>query len=187
MQWAGWLCMAAIVAVAAPAAGEESPKRGGTLTYMIPADAPPSFDGHREGTFAMLHATAPFYSVLIRINPANPSSATDFVCDLCTEMPEPEDGGKTYTFTIRDGVKFHDGTPLTAADIAASWNRIIFPPEGVASARSANYKPFVEKVENPDPKTVVFRLKFATTAFIPAIADPFNFIYKKEVLEKDQH
>src|SRR6185369_7166340 len=55
------------------------------------------------------------------------------------------------------------------------------------SARSANYKPFVEKVENPDPKTVVFRLKFATTAFIPAIADPFNFIYKKEILDKDQH
>ena len=69
------LCAAALTAVLAtamPAAAEETPKRGGTLTYMIPADAPPTFDGHREGTFAMLHATAPFYSVLIRINPENP-------------------------------------------------------------------------------------------------------------------
>jgi peptide/nickel transport system substrate-binding protein len=165
---------------------DEAPKRGGTLTYMIAADAPPSFDGHREQTFAMIHPVAPFYSLLVRVNPENPAS-NDFVCDLCTEMPKPTDDSKTYTFTIRDGVKFHDGSPLTAADVAASWNRIIFPPEGVTSARSANYKALVDKVESPDPKTVVFRLKFATTAFIPAIADSFNFIYKKEILDKDQH
>ena len=68
-------------AAAAPATEEEAPaKRGGVLTYTIPADAPPSFDGHREGTFATLHSAAPFYSVLIRINPENPSSTTDFVC-----------------------------------------------------------------------------------------------------------
>ena len=107
----------------------ETPKRGGTLTYMIPADAPPSFDGHRETTYATIHAAAPFYSVLIRINPDNPASTTDFVCDLCTEMPKPTDDGKTYTFKIRDGVKFHDGSPLTAADVAASWHHIIFPPK----------------------------------------------------------
>ena len=99
---------------------------------MIPADAPPSFDGHRESTFATVHAVAPFYSVLVRINPDNPSSTTDFVCDLCTAMPQPTDGGKTYTFKIRDGVKFHDGSPLTADDVAASLNEIIFPPQGRA-------------------------------------------------------
>ena len=92
-------------AMAAPATEEEAPaKRGGILTYTIPADAPPSFDAHREGTFATLHSVAPFYSVLIRINPENPSSTTDFVCDLCTAMPQPTDDGKTYTFKIRDGV-----------------------------------------------------------------------------------
>ena len=112
------LCAAAVsvlLALAAPAMGAEAPKRGGTLTYMIPADAPPSFDGHQEGTFAMLHATAPFYSTLTRINPENASSTTDFVCDLCTEMPQPTDDGKTFTFKLRDGVRFHDGTPLTSA------------------------------------------------------------------------
>jgi hypothetical protein len=35
---------------------------------MIPADAPPSFDAHREGTFATVHSAAPFYSVLIRVD-----------------------------------------------------------------------------------------------------------------------
>src|SRR5713226_1041648 len=89
--------LAAALALAVPASGEEMPKRGGTLTYLVPADAPPSFDAHREATYATVHTAAPFYSVLIRVNPNNPASPTDFVCDLCTEIPTPTDGGKTYT------------------------------------------------------------------------------------------
>jgi peptide/nickel transport system substrate-binding protein len=178
--------LAAALALAAPAAAEETPKRGGTLTYMIPADAPPSFDGHRETTYATVHAMAPFYSVLIRVNPENPSSTTDFVCDLCTEMPKPTDDGKTYTFKIRDGVKFHDGTPLTAADIAYSWQEIVHPSEGVSSARESFYV-MVDKVEATDPSTVVFHLKFATSAFLPALADPYAWIYEKAILAKDPH
>ncbi|HML10968.1 MAG TPA: ABC transporter substrate-binding protein [Stellaceae bacterium] len=167
-----------------PALADE-PKRGGTLVYMIPADAPPSFDGHKESTFATVHGFAPFYSLLVRINPENPSSTTDIVCDLCTTM-EPSDGGKTWTFKIRQGVKFHDGSPLTAADIAASFNEIIFPPPGVLSARVSNYL-MVDKIEATDPATVVFRLKFPTGAFLPAIASPFNWVYEKAILDKDPH
>ena len=164
----------------------DAPKRGGTFTYMIPADAPPSLDGHRETTFATVHGTAPFYSVLIRVNPQNPSSTTDFVCDLCTEMPKPTDDGKTYTFKIRDAVKFHDGSPLTAGDVATSWQYVVKPPEGVSSARESNMV-MVDKVEAPDASTVVFKLKFSTPTFIPALADPFAYIYKKEILQKDPH
>src|ERR1700741_2867089 len=98
---------------------------------MIPADAPPSLDGHRENTFATIHAVAPFYSVLLRVNPENPASPTDFVRDVCTEIPTPTEGGKTWTFPIRGDVKFPSGAPLTAADVAASWNHIVAPPEGV--------------------------------------------------------
>ena len=174
------LCVAAM---AAPAAGE-TPKRGGVLTFMIPADAPPSFDGHRETTFATVHSAAPFYSVLIRPNPDNPSSTTDFVCDLCTEMPTPTDAGRTYTFKIRQGVRFHDGTPLTAADVAASWRKIIHPPEGLTSSRESHYL-MVDSVEAPDPTTVTFRLKFATGAFLPALAEPYAWIYEKAILDKD--
>src|ERR1700752_1587499 len=93
---AAGLGLAAAIAAIGPA-GANGPKRGGTLTYMIPADAPPSFDGHRETTFATVHAAAPFYSVLIRVPPDNPSSTTDFVCDLCTELPKVTDAGRTYT------------------------------------------------------------------------------------------
>ena len=186
-SWRYWLLVPALAAAAASSAvAAETPKRGGTLTYLIPADAPPSFDGHRETTYATAHTVAPFYSVLVRINPDNPGSTTDIVCDLCTEMPKPADGGKTWTFKIRDGVKFQDGDPLTAADVAASWNEIVFPPEGVLSARSSNFE-MVDKIEAADPHTVVFHLKFATSAFLPAIADPYAYIYKKAILDKDPH
>jgi len=176
--------LAILLSIGEPAAAAETPKRGGTLTYMIPADAPPSFDGHREATFATVHAVAPFYSVLIRVNPENPASTTDFVCDVCTEIPEPSDGGRTYAFPIRDDVRFENGSVLTAYDVAASWNKIVDPPEGVISARRGYYS-MIQTVDAPDAKTVVFRLKYATSAFIPAIADPYAFLYKKEILDRD--
>ena len=68
--WAA-ACGAALIATM-PAGAAETPKRGGSLTYLISADAPPTFDGHRETTYATIHSVAPFYSVLIRINPDNP-------------------------------------------------------------------------------------------------------------------
>ena len=173
-----------VAAFSASPATAEAQKYGGTLTYVIPADAPPSFDAHREGTFATVHSAAPFYSVLIRVDPNNPSLTTDFVCDLCTAMPQPTNDGKTYAFKIREGVKFHDGTPLTAADVAASWDHIIHPPEGVLSPRQSHYM-MVDEVEASDRTTLVFHLKFATSAFLPALADPFGWIYKKEILDKD--
>src|SRR3954466_9106518 len=184
--WGAAAGLLAALALAPAAIAAEVPKRGGTLTYMIPADAPPSFDGHRENTFATIHAVAPFYSVLIRVNPDNPASTTDFVCDVCTGLPEPGDEGRTYAFTIRNDVKFADGTTLTAYDVAASWNEIVAPPLGGISARQGYYS-MVDKVEAPDPNTVVFHLKYATAAFLPALADPYAFIYKKEILDRDPH
>src|SRR6185437_3843972 len=180
--------LAAMLAItsAAPAPASDQPKRGGILTYMIPADGGPSLDGHRETTYAVLHATAPFYSVLIRVDPNNPASTTDLVCDLCTQMPKPTDNGLTYTFKIRTGVKFHDGTPLTAHDVAASWRKIVFPAPGVTSARRNNFV-MVDQIEDPDDTTVIFRLKFATLSFMPALADPYSFIYSKAILDKDMH
>jgi len=173
-----------ILGVTSPLAlADEAPKRGGILTYVIPADAPPSFDGHREGTFATIHAMAPFYSVLMRANPDNPGDTTEFVCDVCSAIPEPTDGGRTYAFPIRGDVRFHDGSPLTAYDVAASWNEIVFPPDGVISAQRGYYAGIVDKIEASDKKTVVFRLKFATAAFLPALANPYTFIYEKAILD----
>lgn len=160
-------------------------KKGGVLQYVVP-DEPPSFDGHRETTFALVHPIAPFYSLLIRIDPDKKYTG-EIECDLCEgKVPKATDGDKKYTFKIKQGVKFHDGSPLTAHDVVATYNKIIFPPEGVASARKAHFS-MVEKVSAPDDHTVVFQLKYPSGAFIPALAAPYNFIYAKKILDQDMH
>ena len=158
-------------------------KKGGILNFVVGSKIP-SYDLHRETTFGVIHPIRPLYSLLIRVNPENPSSPTDFVCDLCEgSVPKGTDGFKKYTFKIRTGVKFHDGTPLTSADIVATYQKIIFPPEGVPSARKAFFK-MVDSVSAPDATTVVFKLKFPSGAFIPAVATPFNIVYSKKDLDK---
>jgi peptide/nickel transport system substrate-binding protein len=83
-------------------------------------------------------------------------------------------------------VKFHDGSSLTAADIASSWHEIIFPRKGILSARQ-NWYSVVDSVEAPETTTVVFKLKYATSTFLPSLADPYAFIYPQAILEKDPH
>ena len=159
-------------------------KRGGTLVYMIPASGAPTLDGHRETTFATIHPAAPFYSTLIHTDPTS-KLGKDISGDLATDWSVSADK-LTYTFKLRKGVVFHDGSTLDSADVLASWQRIVFPPEGVLSARKAFFV-MVDSITAPDPQTVVFKLKFPTSAFLPAVAMPFNFIYSKDILDKDQH
>ena len=170
--------------VAGQASAAVTPKRGGILNFVVGSKIP-SYDLHKETTFGVIHPIAPFYSLLIRINPENPQSATDFVCDLCEgSVPKPTNGGKTFTFKIQKGVKFHNGRPLTAKDVLATYQKIIFPPEGVPSARKAFFK-MVSSVTSPDEYTVIFNLQFPSGAFIPALATPFNIVMSKEMI--DQH
>jgi peptide/nickel transport system substrate-binding protein len=185
-RWLWSLPIAAGLALAgagtAPAEAQ-APKRGGIFKFVVP-DEPPSLDAHRETTFALIHPVAPFYSVLIRPDPEAPGDSTKFVCDLCTSVPTPTDGGKTYTFKIKRGVKFHDGSALTAKDVQASFQRIVFPKEGISSARKAQMA-MIASVEAPDDETVVFKLKHPSGAFIPALASPFHWIYSKAKLDAD--
>src|SRR6185295_18594155 len=57
-----------ILAPAGAARAQQTPRPGGELVFVVPAE-PPSFDGHREETFAMLHPVAPSYNTLIRVDP----------------------------------------------------------------------------------------------------------------------
>lgn len=174
----------AACAMLVPAAfAADKPVRGGELTYVVPASGFPSMDAHRETTYAVIHPLRPFYSLLIMANPDNPADPTDFVGDVASSWSESSDG-KTFTFKLRKNVKFHDGTPMTSKDVKASLDKVMFPPSGVPSSRKAMYN-MVDRIEAPDPYTVVIRLKFATASFIPALANPYNWIYKADILAKD--
>jgi peptide/nickel transport system substrate-binding protein len=165
----------------APAAGEaqETPRRGGILLAAIGADAP-SLDPHQEATFATLQPVAPLYSTLLQIEPGN---YPNIIGDVAAEWKISPDG-LTYTFKIRQDIRFHDGSPLTAADVKATYDKIIFPPPGTRSIRKLFYAA-VEKVEAPDPGTVVFKLKAPSASLLLALASPWNVIYPKKYLDKD--
>jgi peptide/nickel transport system substrate-binding protein len=133
-------------------AAAQTPKKGGMLNFGVVAE-PPNYDCHGSTTFALVHPVAPHYSLLVKFDG---KEFPKIVPDLAESWSVAPDG-MTYTFKIRSGVKFHDGSPLTSEDIKASYDRIISPPEGVVSIRKAYYSDLA--VEAPDANTVVFKLK----------------------------
>ncbi len=101
----------------------------------------------------------------------------DLVAGAAVDFPEVSDDGKTFTFTLRDDLKFADGTPVTAADYVRMWDR--FGNEGQVSGLIQIY---VESVEAAGDLTVVYHLKdafgffdalTATAPFVPAHPDTF--------------
>jgi peptide/nickel transport system substrate-binding protein len=163
------------------ARAQDAPRYGGELVIMVPAE-PPSYDGHREGTFGTVHPLAPHYNTLLRIDPTD-RTGTRPVPDLADSWTISSDG-LTYTFKLRQGVRFHDGSPMTSRDVKASYDKIIFPTGGVISARKGTYQA-VEAVEAPDPQTVRFRLKWPEGSFLVNLASPFSWIFKADILARD--
>ena len=163
--------------------GAQQPRQGGELIFPVPSE-PPSYDGHREETFGLIHPFAPFYSTLLRVDPTDPTG-TKPVGDLAESWTVSKEG-LAYTFKLRRGVKFHDGAEMTSKDVKASYDKIIFPPQGVGSSRKGQYRA-VEVVEAPDPTTVRFRLKYPESSFLLALSSPYNFIYQADTLAKDIH
>jgi peptide/nickel transport system substrate-binding protein len=173
------LVAAAVLSAPVHLEAAETPRRGGVLLAVIGADAP-SLDAHQESTFATLQMVAPLYSTLVQIDPY---SYPKIIGDAATEWRIAPDG-LTYTFKIRQGIRFHDGPPLTAADVKATYDKIIFPPDGVRSIRRNAYSA-VASVEAPDPSTVVFKLKAPSASLLDNLASPWNVIYPKKYLDKD--
>src|SRR5262245_10547056 len=134
----------------APKAGEpfllkaidhDKAKRGGTL--RLAAHGPPSmFDIYASGTIANVGAQAPMYDLLVRQDPRD--SKLPIIPSLATSWTISPDG-ITYTFKLRQGVKFHDGTDFTAEDVKATFDRIVFPPPGLISLRILPIKETIVK------------------------------------------
>jgi peptide/nickel transport system substrate-binding protein len=186
----GWVLSALVAMVfgltttgPVPAAAQEKPRSGGTLDFVVPSE-PPSYDAHAEETFGVIHPIAPHYNLLLRVDPFD-KTGTKPVGDLAESWTISKDG-LVYTFKLRQGVKFHDGSEMTSKDVKASYDKIIFPPAGVKSLRKESYRS-VEVVEAPDPYTVRFRLKYPESSLLLNLASPWNWIYKADILAKDMH
>src|SRR5438874_5833173 len=133
------------LALAGSAGAQERPRYGGELVFVVPTE-PASYDGHREGTFALIHPLAPIYNTLLRFDPID-RTGTRVVGDLAESWTIAKDG-RTYTFKIRRGVTFHDGSALTSKDVKASYDKIVNPPADVISFRKGQYTA-IEAIEAP--------------------------------------
>lgn len=177
-RWVYGLC-AVLAACASPAVAQQ-PQRGGTFVFGSNAE-PSTYDCHAAASATVLVAVAPFYSTLVKFDSA---AYPKIVGDLAESWTISDDQ-KVITFKLRPGVKFHDGSKLDSADVKASFDRVINPPDGIVSLRKA-YFTSVDKVEAPNPLTVVFRLKNVDVSLMSSIASPYNCIYSAAALAADQ-
>ena len=177
------LGVAVILMLAVPAGAQDKPRPGGELVFVVPSE-PPSYDAHQEETFGVIHPMAPHYNTLLRVDP-NDRTGTKPVGDLAESWTVSKDG-LTYTFKIRRGVKFHDGSELTSRDVKASYDKILKPPAGVKSLRKEAYES-VASVEAPDPGTFIVKLKYPEPSILLNLSSPWNWIYKADLLAKDPH
>jgi peptide/nickel transport system substrate-binding protein len=160
-------------------AAEETPRHGGALRVALAGD-PPSLDMHQEQTFMVAIPLSPVYNTLVIFDP---HGYPKIIGDLAQSWTVSEDR-MTWTFTLHQGVKFHDGSDLTSADVKASWDKIVFPPQGLVSPRKSEYDA-IKSIEAPEPYTVVFHLHYPSTSFLSGLAHPANFIYAKKYLDQD--
>jgi len=172
-----------LLLVAMPADAQDKPRHGGELVFVVPSE-PPSYDAHQEETFGVIHPMAPHYNTLLRVDP-NDRTGTKPVGDIAESWTVSKDG-LTYTFKIRRGVKFHDGSELTSKDVKASYDKILKPPAGVKSLRKEAYES-IASVDAPDAGTFVVKLKYPEPSILLNLASPWNWIYKADLLAKDPH
>ena len=160
-------------------APEPNPTRGGQVrtawrTFTSNTDI------HQGGQENIL---TNFYNNLIRFNPAD--GLRTISPDLAESWEIAADGN-SYTFKLREGVNYTDGTPFGAEDVVATFNRIIFPPEGIVSVRKSRYDA-IGKVEATGPYEVRFTLAKPRVWQFEVLNGPDAVIYSKKSLEENNN
>jgi peptide/nickel transport system substrate-binding protein len=175
-----------------------SDKKGGTATYEM-SDVPDSLDPGNTyygwvQNFARLYARS-----LLSFKPAAGKAGLQIVPDLATGLGKSSPDAKTWTYHIRSGLKFEDGTPITSKDVKYAIERSNFAPEALSGGPTYfksllvggdKYKgPYTDKspdgiksIETPDDTTIIFHLNqpfadfdylatFSQTAPVPQAKD----------------
>jgi peptide/nickel transport system substrate-binding protein len=148
-------------------------QKGGTLVVAFNAD-PETLDPHI--TTALLASRV---LALIHDNLINRDYDGSFKPALAEKWDMSADG-KTYTFSLKKGVKFHSGKEFTSADVKYTFERWLSTEK---SPTSFAIKP-IDKVETPDPQTVRFTLKEPYNIFLDQLAGAWAVILNQEAVDK---
>ncbi|WP_431910700.1 ABC transporter substrate-binding protein [Nonomuraea jabiensis] len=171
----------AVTSVADPSA-----RKGGTLRVVSPYDLE-SVDPGNMYLPDSLNLVRLYGRSLTMFKPAPGAAGTQIVPDLAESLGVPSDGGKTWTYKLRQGVKYQDGTPVTSEDVKYAILRSMDPSrtlgsphfelmldlpsgyQGPAKSPGANTD---SAIQTPDDRTIVFRLKRPYATFDDVVQLP---------------
>ncbi|WP_405863250.1 ABC transporter substrate-binding protein [Streptomyces sp. NBC_01515] len=150
--------------------GDSTPHKGGTLT-VLNAQPQEDFDPARLYTSGGGNVPSLVFRTLTTRNRENGAAGAKVVPDLATDTGRPNKDATVWTYTLKKGLKYEDGTAITSADIKYGIERS-FAPElsgGAPYLRdwlvgAADYQgPYKDKkglsaIETPDSRTIVFHL-----------------------------
>ncbi|MEU9353757.1 ABC transporter substrate-binding protein [Streptomyces griseoloalbus] len=162
-------------------------KKGGTLKFASSQDAD-SWDTTR-GYYGFMWNFSRYYSRQLVTNKTEPGAAGAQVTpDLATGLAKVSDDGKTYTYTLRDGITWEDGKPITSKDVKYGIERVwaqdvlsggptylkeVLDPKGEYKGPykdKSKDKLGLKAIETPDDKTIVFHLPEANSDFEEMLA-----------------
>lgn len=163
-----------------------STQKGGTVTYEY-SDVPDSFDPGNTYYAYMYNLSRVYARPLMTFQPGPGEEGNKLVPDLAASAGVPSDGGKTWTYKLRTGLKYQDGTPITSKDVKYAVERSNFARDVLSLGPNYfqqllvggdKYKgPYKDKkglasIETPDDTTIVFKLKSAFQEFDYLVATP---------------
>ena len=171
----------------APAAGNAATQGipsnvrvGGRLTETFSSSLP-SFDFHKEVTAAAPGALMPAFNQLLKFDTLTVEQTHKAVVGDLAEKWEIAPDGQTYTFHLVKNAKFHDGTPFTAADVKASFERQLNPPAGLVMPRGSQIRA-IKAMEMPDAYTFTLKLgrPVSPLSLLPILAQAQMCIYSQK-------
>jgi ABC-type transport system substrate-binding protein len=169
-------------------AGHETPQPGGTFVFAAGSNIH-TLDPHFAYDTLSTAACRLLYDGLLDYDYDG-----NMIPSLAATLPEVS-GGRVFRFTLRDGIKFHNGREITAEDISWSMHRLLSEAVGSPGypffksivGASAYHKGKAEHIEGIvviDDKTIEFRLDEADQTFLNALAMPFAYPLAREHVEK---
>ncbi|GAA2092011.1 ABC transporter substrate-binding protein [Microlunatus panaciterrae] len=145
----------------------QSSQKGGTLNILT-AQTEISFDPAKSQSLAI--TSLGLVNRRLTTWDISPDQPAKVVPDLATDIGKATDGGKTWTYTLKDGLKYDDGSPITSADIkyglersfAAELSGGLGYHKGLLVGGDKYKGPYsggeLSSIETPDDKTIVFKL-----------------------------
>lgn len=162
---------------AALARQDAAPQPGGILKVGLQSD-PTALDPQKQSLTAIWHVIEHIYNGLTRVKP-------DLSVEgALAESWEISEDGLTYTFHLRPGVLFHDGTPLKASDVKFTFERLVDPETASTSAAELAS---MKTIEAPDDQTVVMTLNAPDASLLATLTGGSCVVYSQAFVEANNN